>query len=62
VVGERQVIIARFGRVLFKRVEVVLLAFEVVLLEVAQRLAVSTRLVCATMSMYLISMRKLVGG
>ena len=50
VVGQREVIIARFGRVLFKRVEVILLAFEVFFLVVAQRLAVRTRLMCATMS------------
>jgi hypothetical protein len=30
--------------------EVVLLAFEVVFLEVAERLTIGTRLVCATMS------------
>jgi hypothetical protein len=50
VVGQREVIIARFGRVLFKRVEVILLAFEVFFLVVAQRLAIRTRLMCATMS------------
>jgi hypothetical protein len=50
VVGQREVIIARFGRVLFKRVEVIILAFEVFFLVVTQRLAIRTRLMCATMS------------
>jgi hypothetical protein len=49
VVGHGKVIIARFGRVFFERVEVILLAFEVVLLVVAERLAIRARLVCATM-------------
>jgi len=49
-VGQRQVIVARFGRVLLQRMDVVLVAFEVVFLEVAERLTIGTRLVCATMS------------
>jgi hypothetical protein len=62
VVGQRQVIVARFGRILLKRVEVILLTLEVILLVVAQRLAISTRLVCATMSKNVIRSMKLVGG
>jgi hypothetical protein len=50
VVGHRQVIVARFGRIFLKRVEVVFLALEIVLLEIAERLTISTRLMCATMS------------
>lgn len=49
VVGQREVVVARFRGILFKRVEVVLLSIELILLEVAQRLAISTRLMCATM-------------
>jgi len=62
VVGQRQVIVARVRGILFKRVEVVLLAFEVILLVVAERLAISAGLVCATMSINVVSMTKLVGG
>jgi hypothetical protein len=59
--GHGQVIIARLGRVLFKRVEVIILAFEIIFLKVTQRLAVSTGLVCATMSKTLISILKMIG-
>jgi hypothetical protein len=54
--------VARLGRILFKRVEMILLTLEVVLLVVTQRLAISTRLVCATMSKDVIRSMKLVGG
>jgi hypothetical protein len=54
--------VARLGRILFKRVEMILLTLEVVLLVVTQRLAISTRLVCATMSKDVIRPMKLVGG
>jgi hypothetical protein len=40
----------------------ILLTLEFVLLVVAQRLAISTRLVCATMSKNVISTVKVVGG
>lgn len=47
----REVLVTRLGRqFVLKRVEVVFLALEVLFLVVAQRLAVSTGLVCATMS------------
>jgi hypothetical protein len=59
--GHGQVIVARLRRVLFKRVEVIILTLEIILLKVAQRLAVSTGLVCATMSINLISMLRMIG-
>jgi hypothetical protein len=59
--GHGQVIVARLRRVLFKRVEMIILALEIILLKVAQRLAVSTGLVCATMSINLISMLRMIG-
>jgi hypothetical protein len=59
--GHGQVIIARLRRVLFKRVEVIIFALEIILLKVAKRLAVSTGLVCATMSINLISMLRMIG-
>ena len=49
-----EVIVARLRRVLFERVKVILLAVKVILLVVAQRLAVRTGLVGATMSATLI--------
>jgi hypothetical protein len=57
-----EVIVAGFRRVLFERVEVVLVALEIVFLVIAQRLAVRAGLVCATMSVEVISMGTLVGG
>jgi hypothetical protein len=46
-----EVLVAGFwGEILIKRVEMVLLAIEFVLLVVTQRLAVSAGLMCATMS------------
>jgi hypothetical protein len=55
VVGHGEIVVARFGRVLFERVEVVLVALEIVLLVIAQRLAVRAGLVCATMSVEAVS-------
>jgi hypothetical protein len=50
-VRQTKILIARFGReVIVKRVEMVVLALEVVLLVIAQRLAISAGLMCATMS------------
>jgi hypothetical protein len=50
-VRQTKVLIARFRReVIVKRVEVVVLALKVVILVIAQRLAVSAGLMCATMS------------
>jgi hypothetical protein len=62
-VRQAEVLVARLRRKLvLKRVEVIVLAFEVFfLLVVTQRLAVSAGLVCATMSNELISMRFLIG-
>jgi hypothetical protein len=52
---DMEIVVARFGRVLFERVEVVLVALEIVLLVIAQRLAVRAGLVCATMSVEAVS-------
>jgi hypothetical protein len=62
-VRQAEVLVARLGRKLvLKRVEVIILAFKVFfLLVVAQRLAVSAGLVCATMSDELISMWFIIG-
>jgi hypothetical protein len=47
----REVLVPRLRReVIVKRVEMIILALEVILLVIAQRLAVSAGLVCATMS------------
>jgi hypothetical protein len=47
----REVLVARlWGEILVEPVEMVLLAFELVLLVVAQRLAVRAGFVCATVS------------
>lgn len=45
----REVLVARLGRVLLERVEMILLTLELLFLEVAERLTVRTRLVRTTM-------------
>lgn len=52
----REVVVARLRReVVLERLEVVLVTLEIFLLVIAQRLAVSAGLVCATMSAKVIS-------
>lgn len=58
----RKVVIARLGRILFERVEVILFALEVIILVVAERLAIRAGLVCATMSDTFVRSLFLVGG
>jgi hypothetical protein len=61
-VGHGKVIVTGFGRVLFERVELILLAFVLVFLVIAEWLAVCTRLMGATVSIHIVSSLILVGG